>query len=334
MTAPRLLCFILCLFLLVPKLSLAISPLRDVLLAVGFNAAEIQEILDGKLKMETVESSSEREIAVRFALLVKSPVEGLREMFMTSSRKKEVDLTVTDFGLVEGEGSLEDFDRLMLEPNADDMTKAYLNASPGTDLNLSLEEIEAFNRLNDTGLVLKQFREMLLNRLQAYRKQGLSGIAPYRRSGGKNYDPSKDLKRKTELAKILKAETPHFHRHLSEYPNAKPEGLEESFSWVNHEIDGKPTVALVHRMSLLDGDAIAFSERHFYVSRSHNCLQGVGGAFPVQEGIVVVYAVRTTTDQVSGFGSSAKRAIGARIMGSKMAENFRRLQESLAEQEL
>ena len=334
MTASRPLCFTLCLLLLVPEHSLAISSLNDVLLAGGYNADEIQEIRDGKLKMDTVESSSDRELAVRFALLVKSPAKELREMFMTSSKKKEVDLTVTDLGIVEGEGSLEDFNRLELEPNTNDMTRAYLNASPGTDLNLSQEEIEAFNRLDDVGLVVKQFREMLLDRLQAYRKHGLSGIAPYRRSAGKDYDPSKDLKRKTELAQILKAEAPHFHRHLSEYPNAKPEGLEESLSWINYEIDAKPTVALVHKMSLLDGDAIAFSERHFYVSRSHNSLQGIGGAFPVQEGTVVVFLMRTTTDQVSGFGSSAKRAIGARIMGSKMAENFKRLRDSLTEQEL
>jgi hypothetical protein len=287
-----------------------------------------------QLHQDTVESSSERELAVRFALLVKLPAKELREMFMTSSKKKEVDLTVTDLGFVEGEGSLEDFDRLDLETNANDLNKAYLNASPGTELNLSQEEIEAFNKLNDAGLVVKQFREMLLDRYRAYRKNGLSGIAPYRRNGGKEYDPSKDLKRKTELAQILKKEAPHFHRHLSEYPNAAPDGLEESLSWINSEIDAKPTVTLVHKMGLLDGEVFAFSERHFYVSRSHNCLQGIGGAFPVEEGTVVVYLVRTTTDQVSGFGSSAKRAIGSRIMGSKMAENFRRLRDSLAGEEL
>lgn len=138
----------------------------------------------------------------------------------------------------------------------------------------------------------------------------------------------------TELAHILKKEAPHFHRHLSEYPNAAPDGLEESFSWINFEIDAKPTLTLVHRMGLLDGDVFAFSERHFYVSRSHNCLQGIGGAFPVEEGTVIVYLVRTITDQVSGFGSSAKRAIGSRIMGSKIADNFKRLRDSLAGEEL
>ena len=40
-------------------------------------------------------------------------------------------------------------------------------------------------------------------------------------------------------------------------------------------------------------------ERHFYISRSHNCLQGVGAAVPVEDGIIVMYTTRTSTDQVS-----------------------------------
>jgi hypothetical protein len=126
------------------------------------------------------------------------------------------------------------------------------------------------------------------------------------------------LKRTTELAHILKTEAPSFHHHLSElseYPNAMLDGLDKSFSWINFEIDAKQTVTLVHRMGLLDGDVFAFSEQHFYLSRSHNCLQGVGGAFPVEEGTIAVYLVHTITHQVSELGSLAKRAIGgSRIM--------------------
>lgn len=61
-----------------------------------------------------------------------------------------------------------------------------------------------------------------------------------------------------------------------------------------------------------------YMERHFYISRSHNCLQGIGAALPVEYGAVVLYATRTSTDQVSGFGGSAKRTIGNKIMGGEI----------------
>lgn len=226
-----------------------------------------------------------------------------------------------------------DFEGVKLDDKKNTMKQSYINASPGSDLNLSQEEIDSFNNLNDTEQVEDQFRSMLLDRYRAYRKSGLDGIAPYRRKGGKDYQPNQDLKRKVELATILKREAPDFHRHLYDYPNHKPEGLEESFYWMNNDVDDKPTVALVHRMGMIDGNALVFAERHYYVSRSHNSIQGVGGAFPTDEGTVLVYLVRTTTDQVSGFGSSAKRAIGSRIMGGKMAENYERARALITEQQ-
>jgi len=58
-------------------------------------------------------------------------------------------------------------------------------------------------------------------------------------------------------------------------------------------------------------------------------LQGLGGAFPCEDGVILVYATRTSTDKVAGFGGAAKRAMGARIMSSKQAENFEKLQKVL-----
>lgn len=44
----------------------------------------------------------------------------------------------------------------------------------------------------------------------------------------------------------------------------------------------------------------------------------------------MLYATRTSTDQVGGFGGSAKRTIGNKIMGGRMSENFERAREVLA----
>lgn len=331
----KCLCCSLLLLLLAPKCLLAVAPIDQILNEI-YSPVDVQKIRDGQMLQDTVESGSERELTARFAALVRAPAKAFHKVFIDVSKKKESDPSVIDLGLIEEE-LLEQFDGVKLEAKKGSMAQAYLEASPGSDLNLSQEEIDVFNNLNSTDEVEKRFRSMLLDRYRSYRQDGLKGIPPYRRSGGQDYFPHEELERKVQLAKVLKREAPHFHKHLIDYPHDRPEGLEESFSWMNFEVDGKPTVSLVHRMGLLDGEVYVFSERHFYVSRSHNCIQGVGGAFPEDEGTLLVYTVRTTTDQVAGFGSSAKRAIGSRIMGGQMAANFERARASMEpsdEQEL
>ena len=63
------------------------------------------------------------------------------------------------------------------------------------------------------------------------------------------------------------------------------------------------------------------------MSRSHNSVQAVAGVFPVPEGALVVYANRTYTDQLGGFGAGAKQAIGRRIMGGQLAELYERFRK-------
>jgi len=142
------------------------------------------------------------------------------------------------------------------------------------------------------------------------------------------------------MSPIMKKEAPSFHKHLLEYPNHRPEGLQESFSWAHFQMDKKPLYSLVHRMGMLyDGKVYVFSERQFYNSRNSNSVQGLGGAFPVDNngGTVLVYVARASTDHVLGFGGSAKRSIGARIMSSKyvdLIERFRRKSLSSSDEEI
>ncbi|MDJ0851137.1 MAG: hypothetical protein QNK04_22420 [Myxococcota bacterium] len=307
----------------------AVSPLNEVLRSVGFDDADIAKVRAGGLVKGLMKSTSERELAIKIAFLIKTPPSQIHDLFV-SQRDYHYDPSVTAFAPVEGEGSLRDFNRLHLDPKPDAMAKAYVNAKPGSALNLSREEIAAFNALKQGEGSLRerveaQGRKTLLARYQAYRLKGLAGIAPYARRGGKDFFPGKGLRRKTESEEVLKRDAPAFHAALLEYPKFRPEGLSERFYWVNFRVDDKPTIALVHRMDDLEGDVYVFAERHFYVSRSHNTVQTVGGAFPVDEGTVVLYVNRTSTDQVGGFGSATKRALGKRVMAGQLAETFDRI---------
>lgn len=220
-----------------------------------------------------------------------------------------------------GDGSLEDFAGVRLDPNGDSMDKLYHDAKAGSDLNLSKDEIEMFQKLGKKAShdeIEQCLRHVLLNRFRAYKKNGLAGISPYAR-GKKDFSVGDEVKHQLEVGPLLKKYSPVFWKYAMDYPNNKPEGAVESFFWVNSIIDDKPTIALVHRLGMPQDGGYVYMERHFYLSRSHNCLQGIGAALPSGDengGTAVFYATRTSTDQVWGFGGSAKRTIGNKIMAS------------------
>ncbi len=303
--------------------------LDEVLRSVGFDESDVAKIRRGEMVKGVMKGSSERELAIKLAFLVEAPPGQVMETFKTS-RDFNYDPSVTAFEPIRGEGSLRDFARLHLDPNPERAAGDYLKARPGSGLNLTREEIAAFNALEKgdgsaAERVEAEGRKRLLARFRSYRERGLDGILPYARSGGKDFRPGDGLRRKTEQEKRLEQDAPSFHRALLQYPKSLPEGFEEQFYWVNFRIDDKPTVALVHRMDAMEGGVYVFAERHFYVSRSHNSVYTVGGAFPVEEGTVILYVNRTSTDQVGGFGSAAKRALGQRVMAGQLAESFERV---------
>lgn len=293
----------------------------------GFSQQAIDEVKAGKLHNGgSLAASSDKELSVKLAFHIKAAkIENVKVLFFNSPAKKEYDPTVESLGLIAaggGEGSLEDFNNLKLT-NASVMDKLYKKSAPGSDLNLSKSEITKFKGLKTHDEIEKCLHQVLLDRFRAYKKSGLAGIPNYARSK-KEFSVADELKRMVEASALLKKHAPEFQKFLLDYPSAAPEGMEESFFWVNSIIDDKPTVALVHRMGVPKDDGYIYMERHFYLSRSHNCLQGIGAAVPSDDGIVVMYATRTSTDQVGGFGGSAKRAIGNKLMGGRMAENFAR----------
>jgi len=245
-------------------------------------------------------------------------------------------LTKTDpetiaWSSIASEGSLDDFSTLTLDPDPDKRAKAYLNAKPGEDLNLDEAEIAAFNSMkipsgeSAAGVVGPAVSHQLLDRFQSYRQKGLAGIAPYERQKGKTTSAADDLKSATESLSLLREALPGLYKILLSYPNDKPEGLEESFMWSNYTAHGEPVFILTHDFSFTDGDAFVIVQRQFYVSGSYNAGQSVTAFVPVTDGTVVFYVNRTSTDQVTGFGSSTKRSIGRKVMASQLQDLYKKV---------
>jgi hypothetical protein len=296
----------------------------ELLADVGLKPDEIARIRAGDLVHRDVKAASERELVAGLAFQVAvSPSE-----LVKNSRKDlldRVDPSVIAFGLVPVPATLADFAKLTLAPDAQKRARAYASARPGEDLNLSSDEIAAFRALGSgaaTAAVEAQVRKALLARVQAYRAKGLAGIAPYARADGQLRSPAKELRTATEASKYLARYAPAAYQFLLSYPDGKPAGTEEVFNWTSFEGHGVPTLSLTQVMLVPDGDAWIVVQREFYVSTGYNVEQAVAGFLPTAGGTVVVYANRTSTDQVTGFGGGAKRSIGSRLLASQLETIF------------
>ena len=311
----------------------AVPTLEELMADFNFSKDDVQRVRKGELVKTTTTETSDREIAAVMVFEVRTPVQKLIKFFEVGSGFRN-DPQVQSATEISGDGTLDDFKDIVLQPGGDKEAKRYLNAEAGDALNLSAAEIATFQALKGSGAaspaqVEPAVRQMLLARYQAYRAQGLAGIAPYARGKDKQSQAADSLRRATEAAKGLKKYAPAFHETLLNYPQGKPAGLQERFFVIRYAMGGRPNFTLRHRLALPIGDAYVAADREFYVSHDYNETQAVGALLPVSDGTVVVYLNRTTTDQLGGFGASAKQSIGRTMMAKQISEIFEKSRAGL-----
>src|SRR5215510_7658818 len=289
----------------------------EVMKELKLSDSDREKVREGKIVDWSPTEGSDRELALGMVFLVKVKKEDLEEMYREALSLKEVSV-ITAHGNLTGEGTMDQLAQVALKPNAEKEARRYLNAEPGDELNLDTKEIAGFQALKgggDSNAVPVQkvealIRQGLLARYQSYHKQGLAGIAPYERGHGKQRRAGDELLLSTKQLTGVAKHLPVFHKFLLSYPNGLPreeaKNLEEFFFWLNIDIFRRPTYVLVHRMLYHVGDAALAVERQYYASHDYNSmLQGIA-ALPTKEGVFLFYIGRVSTDQVGGFGSSAK----------------------------
>ncbi len=312
----------------------ALPTADEVLELVGFSADAKQQVLAGQFVTSKVKPTSERELATGLAFLVNKPPSALIDE-VKKGLVLNVDPDTLAQGEIHGAGSLDDFKSVGFGKHAKKQTKLYLKAKAGDDLNLSKSEIAAFQSLDPKAgggsgqeIIEAQLRLSLLARYQAYKNKGLDGIGSYERGGGDQSPAGGDLKRASEAAAGFKKHVAAFYDTLVGYPASKAPNLEEKFNWTHYSAHGAPVFILTHRLWVPDGEGWAIVVRQFYVSGSYNVGQALVGLIPVEKGTLVVYLNRTSTDQVAGFGGSAKRSLGSKIMASQLKALFQKVKSA------
>ena len=313
--------------------ALAAPTLDEIAADFGLSKEDVQRVRAGELVKTSAKETADRELAVAMLFLVKTPVQKLLAAVKAGPSSRN-DPQVQAVSEISGDGALDQFKAAVLQPGGDKEAKRYLAAEPGDTLNLSTAEIATFTALKSAGgagqpQVEEAVRKMLLARYQAYRAQGLAGIAPYARGKDKQSQPADDLRRATEAAKGIKKYAPTFYDVLMNYPQGSPAGLKQQFFCIRYGMSGRPNFALRQRLALPVDDAYVLADRDFYVSSGYNDTQAVAGLLPVENGTVVVYLNRTTTDQLGGFGASAKQSIGRGMMAKQISEIFEKARAGL-----
>jgi len=269
--------------------------------------AEHANLLKGKILSTNLAEGSQKELAIGIVMFVPAPVEKLVE-FVRSGRWFTSDRDIIAVGELK-------------EPVTAD---SFPGVAAGQS-NLSAAEARALR----SG---ESFRQLMLHRFEAYRQRGLAGIEPYDRGGGKVARPGAELQGALQESELLARYFPELYQALQTYPREQPADIGHRYFWINQKVEGRPTFILTHRIALERPEGSFMAEREFYVGHSYNSLFLLAGCLPVAGGSVVFYSNHTFTDQVAGFGSGMRHAIGRNQMRDEIVKNFEQIRATVTRQ--
>lgn len=294
---------------------------------LGFPADTHSRVVAGEFVETALPTTSERDLNVGIAFLVTRPPETLARTVREQMLLERVDPGTIATGKFAGDGTTEQLAGLKLTPA---QQKAYADATPGDALNLSSEEVAALSSTpKDAAAIQTEVHELLLARYRAYRAKGLAGLASYAREGEKA-DPAADLAAVDARVRKTAVLPAAFYDLLDNYPNGTPADATQALYWSQFTAHGEDTIALVHSLhATFDGILIGV-QRQYYVSNGYNIEQAITGFLPAEGGTLVIYTNHTSTDQVAGFGGSAKRGIGRKFMAGELEKLFKKAQTDAA----
>jgi hypothetical protein len=301
---------------------------EEVLTEIGLSEDDRKKVLAGEYVTSEVAPVSERDVPLGITFLVKGSAPDALATELAPATILPSDPQVKKSGPFRGPGGLVDLSRLRLDQP---MAMKLAGVKAGSRFNLSTAEVAAFSAIPKTnpGGVSQQLHRILVDRVHAYKTSGLAGITPYDR-GDAATDVAADLRKASESLSKLEKYMPTLGAMLVSYPRDLVIGTRETFHWLDYDLGGTRTVVLTHGIVAPQRDARAVVQRQYYVSTGYNAEQAVAAFLPVAEGTVVIYRNHTFTEQVAGFGGSAKKTIGRGLLPAKLEAMFEKHKAAVA----
>lgn len=320
-----------------PGLAQEVPTPQQALQNFGIDASQIAQLERGEIINYEVSETSQKELGIGVAMILPVALPKIIDYIKRGNlTATESDIIVS--GPLANNADINSFKKFSFIDKQLDEAKAFLEAEPGDKFNLSKPELDSLKSLQsslddaDNKTLLKtanqKYREILLQRLQAYRKNGLSGIAAYSRDNG-TADPASELRKDAINSKVLTRYFPELQKAWLNYPATLPPNSTEQFLWLNRSVEDRPTAILTHRIMVTSETGGIIVSRQFYVGHSYDSSHVVAGGLPYKDGILVFYSTRSSTGQVAGMGSSLKHSIGREQMKEAMIKRLQRLNNDL-----
>jgi hypothetical protein len=303
---------------------------EEFLSALEMDESQIVELAEGQPVIYALSENSPDEIAAGIAWYLPIPLARVAGHLRTNN-PDFLDVDVAAHGMLTKRGAADALSSLVLP---DEEAEALLDAELGDKFNLSSHEIESFKTLKRSfngpprairDAFEQRYREMLFNRFEAYRRAGTHAIAPYARGKNLNSWPSVELHQAASASTILARYFPDLYKAWINYPAPLPPGADETFPWVEKNVQGRLAAILRHRVNYDWNGGTLVLTREFYASHSYNASQWITGCMAYRDGTVVFQQVRSYTDQVAGIASDIKHLIGRQLLNDKMRQSFNRL---------
>jgi len=325
-------------FILLGIPAFAESPgVEEVLGVLGMDKGQIAELEQGQPVAYALSEGSADELAVGLVWYLPVSLGKVAEQLRLQD-PDPLDVDVSAHGILTGHSGAGSLAPVVLSKEE---AQAMLDAGPGDEFNLSANEIDKVKTFKQTlkrtpqraieDAAGEHFREILLQRYEAYRRGGTNAIAPYARKESTDSKPSLELRQAANASAILSRYFPVLHKAWLDYPKALPPGASEVYPWVEKDVEGRPAAILRHRINMDWNGGVLVLTREFYAPHSYNSSQWITGCLPYREGTVVFQQVRSFTDQVAGAASDIKHLLGRELLKNKMLKSFERLCDVLGQ---
>jgi hypothetical protein len=308
----------------------------EVMAYLGFDNSHRQSILDGEILFTGMPGLEPLPHAVAVAgamMIVRRPWSELIEKYLSEDVFRS-DPHLLDSGRIPDDTSNVSWTQDIAYTSAEHKELArMLDVKPGATFNFSASEIEKFSGITRDATADQQalalFRGLLAERIRDYLEQGLAGVQPYARAGGRQASPAEELAAALQNAEFLRRRFPVFHDALDRYPQGRDALSSSRLYWTKKDVSGRSTIALLHKTLWVGENAAMAAEREFYVGQGYNTMFTVVGAIPYDGGTLVLAANRTFAERVSGLGRRLKKTIGRKLVAAKFAERFEHLRSVL-----
>lgn len=287
---------------------------------IGFSEQARERARGGEVIAERLESTSDKDLALAIGAKIQAPPQQVYD-FVQAERLAEFQ-TVTL-----AEGRIDPAHPSLADMKLSEATLEKLAADPGGTFHMSEEEAATIREAgrNGTAAALASYQEALAARAKAYWENGLEGITPY---AGKGRSPAVDLLHADEAAKAL-FQHPVLEAEIDVVPARNTGRAEHRLSWAVQKGRDQEAPVLIHRILYKGEVGEIFVQRRFYSAYDYDSMEIVVGVLPAQGGSAIFYTNHTYTAQVSGFGGSAKRSIGTKMLEKDVVAEMQRAQETI-----